>query len=199
MAVPARDQRAYGLRRKAGARHPRSAAASEARSLRTSATAARFAASTPASRPPTAVAGAGGRDHPVQAVGSGICGPGGVIGGISVGCAGAGVSAGGDEGVGTDGGRPGNSGPGPGGGATGGVSAGSGLVGGKPGNSGGGCCAGSESTRDRNPRRPVAECVAIMRIGTRGGSPRSSPRGGAGHAACGRGFRCGMRTTVSRA
>ncbi len=134
------------------------------------------------------------RDHPVQAIGCGICGPGGAIGGTSVGCPGAGVSAGGDEGVGTDGGRPGNSGPGPGGGAMGGVSAGSGPIGGKPGNSGGGCCAGSESTRGREAPSPTATCVLVMRVGTRGGalrlpSPAAEP---AIRARC-RGFRRGMR------
>ena len=84
-----------------------------------------------------------------QAVGCGICGPEGVMVGISAEPPGIGASDDGWDGTGIDGGRLGNSGPGLGGFCIGGVSAGAGAVGGNPGSSGGGRSAGSDSRESK--------------------------------------------------
>ena len=199
MAVPAQGRRAGDLRRRASARHPWSAAASEARGLqrRRRAAAVRFAAGTPLRDCPLRMQEHGDRVTPSRQSAAASAAPAGpsavsrwaVQGPVSPPeemRASAPTGAGPATRVRVPAGAP-----------RVGFRPARGRSAGSPGNSGGGCCAGSESTRDRSRRRSVAECVPIMRIGTREGSARSSRRAGAGHAARNQRCRRGMRATVS--
>ena len=140
----------------------------------------------------------------LEATGWGICGPGGVMGGISAGRSGTGVSAGGRPGSGRLGGKPGSSGPGPGGGVTGGVSVG--AVGGRPGSSGGGGSAGAPPAglfigiRDER-RQGRAVCggfsLSIRMASRRVRSPRAWAGPGARRTRAGAGQRPCMRAKRS--